>query len=176
MFIHRIARNCGAVLIAGSAFAFSAQAQQQPSSAPAQPSAAAVALATQILEIKSGMGLFDPAIEGVIAHHKSTFIQMNPNAAKVLNDIEGKLRTEAAPKRQELRGEVARAYASQFTEQELKDMLAFYKTPLGKKLIEGEPKAADEAAKRAQVWIDRYANDISAKMRAELKSKGFSEF
>jgi hypothetical protein len=157
------------IIIAGLAGTSSVQAQQQPS-------AAAVSLATQILEMKGGIGVFDPAIDGVIAHHKGTFVQMNPNASRVLNDMEGKLRNEFAPKRQELRVEVARAYAAQFTEQELKDLLAFYKTPLGKKVIDGEPKAGEEAAKRAQVWIDKFAGDVSAKMRAELKSKGFSEF
>jgi hypothetical protein len=169
MSVHFVARCLSAVLIAGLAFVAGAHAQQQPS-------AAAAALATQILEMKGGIGLFDPAIEGVIAHHKSTFIQMNPNAARALGEIEIKLRTEGAAKRQEMRGEVARAYASQFTEQELRDLLAFYKTPLGKKVIDGEPKAGEEAAKRAQAWIDKYADEISAKMRAELKSKGFSEF
>jgi hypothetical protein len=43
-------------------------------------------------------------------------------------------------------------------------------------VIEGEPNAGEAAAKRAQVWIDKYADEVSAKMRAELKSKGFNEF
>jgi hypothetical protein len=169
MFVRYVARMFGAALIAGAAFTGQALAQQQPSQAM-------VTLATQILEMKGGLGLFDPAIDGVIAHHKATFVQMNPNAAKVLNDFEAKLRTEMAPKRQELRVEVARAYAAQFTEQELKDLMTFYKTPLGKKVIDGEPKAGEEATRRAQVWIDKYANDVSGRMRAELKSKGFGEF
>ena len=44
--------------------------------------------------------------------------------------------TELLPRRAEIHTEIARGYASQFTEQELKDVLAFYKTPLGKKLID----------------------------------------
>jgi hypothetical protein len=87
-----------------------------------------------------------------------------------------KLRAEAAPKRQELHNEVARAYAGQFTEQDLKDLLAFYQTPLGKKLIEGEPKAGEAAAQVAQVWVEKYADEVASKMRSELKRKGFSEF
>ena len=38
------------------------------------------------------------------------------------------------------------------------------------------PKGGEEAAKRVQLWIDKYADDVSTKMRAELKKKGFSEF
>ena len=48
-------------------------------------------------------------------------------------------------------------------------MIAFYKTPLGKKMIEQEPKAGEESTKRAQVWIDKYAEDVMARMRAEMK-------
>ena len=56
--------------------------------------------------------------------------------------------------RQELHDEVARGYASAFTEQDLKDLLDFYKTPLGKKIIESEPKAG-EAIHQARAGVDR---------------------
>ena len=62
------------------------------------------------------------------------------------------------------------------TEQDLKDMIEFYKTPLGKKIIENEPKAGEESTKRAQVWIDKYAADVVEKMRLEMKKRGHTEF
>jgi hypothetical protein len=169
MSVRFLVRSLGAALIAGLILAPAARAQQPPS-------AAAVALASQILEIKGGMNAFDPALDGVLEHHKSTFLQMNPATGRVLTDVETKLRAESAPKKQELHTEVATAYASQFSEQELKDLLAFYKTPLGKKVIENEPKAGEEVVRRVQIWIDKYADQVSARMRAELKSKGFTEF
>jgi len=86
------------------------------------------------------------------------------------------MRKEGAARREELHKEIALGYASAFTEQELKDMIAFYKTPLGKKMIEQEPKAGEDATKRAQVWIDRYAETVIAKMRAEMKKRGHTEF
>ena len=169
MIVPFIVRTFGAAAIACLAFAHAANAQ-------AQPSAAAVALATQILDLKGGITAFDAAIDGVIAHHKGILAQINPNASRAIDEAERPLRAEAAAKRQELHNEVARGYASQFAEQDLKDLLAFYKTPLGKKIIDLEPKGGEEAAKRVQLWIDKYADDVSTKMRAELKKKGFSEF
>jgi hypothetical protein len=169
MFIPFARRALGLAIFASLAFAPAAQAQQEPT-------AAAVALAMQILELKGGINAFDPAIDGVMAHHKGIFIQMNPNAAKVLSELDATFRSEAAAKRQQLHTQVATGYASQFTEQELKDLLAFYNTPLGKRVIEAEPKAGEAAAKRVQVWVDKYADEVSAKMRAELKRKGFTEF
>ena len=172
MMVRFIARALGAAALASLALVHSAQAQPQPP----QPSAAAVALATQLLELKGGLGAFDPAINGVITHHKNTLLQINPNVGKTLDEIERGIRAEFPARLQELHTELARGYASQFSEQDLKDLIAFYKTPLGKKLIDLEPKAGEEATKRVQVWIDKYAETVSIKMRAELKKKGYNEF
>ena len=131
MTVRFIVRTLGAAAVACLAFAPAANAQ-------AQPSAASVALATQLLELKGGIGAYDPAIDGVIIHHKGVLLQINPNLAKDINDVEQMMRKEGAARREELHKEIALGYASVFTEQELKDMIVFYKTPLGKKMIEQE--------------------------------------
>ena len=68
----------------------------------------------------------------------------------------------------------AAALATQLLE--LKDMIVFYKTALGKKMIEQEPKAGEASTKRAQIWIDKYAETVIAKMRAEMRKRGHNEF
>jgi uncharacterized protein len=168
MIVRFIAHTVGAATIACLALMQAAQAQQ--------PSAAVVTLATQLLELKGGIGAYDPAIDGVIVHHKGVLLQINSNLGKDINDVELLMRKEGAARREELRKEIAIGYASAFTEQELKDMIAFYKTPLGKKMIEQEPKAAEQSTKRAQAWIDKYAEGVIAKMRAEMKKRGHNEF
>lgn len=152
---------------------FQQQSQQQQAQ---QPPAAAVALAMQLLELKGGITVFDPAIEGVIRHHKGVLLQINPNPVKDVNEVEQLMRTETEARRQELHNEIARGYASAFSEQDLKDMIEFYKTPLGKKMIDREPKAGEESARRAQAWIEKYAEEVVAKMHAEMKRRGHTEF
>ena len=169
MIVRFIAHTVGAGAIACLALVQAAQAQQQPS-------AAAVTLATQLLELKGGISAYDPAVDGVIIHHKGVLLQINPNLAKDINDVEQLMRKEGAARREELHKEIALGYASAFTEQELKDMIAFYQTPLGKKIIEQEPKAGEESTKRAQVWIDKYAETVITKMRAEMRKRGHNEF
>jgi hypothetical protein len=169
MIVRFIAHTVGAAAIACLALVQAAQAQQQPS-------AAAIALATQLLEIKGGISAYDPAVDGVVIHHKGVLLQINPNLAKDINDVEQLVRKEGAARREELHKEIALGYAGAFTEQELKDMIAFYKTPLGKKMIEQEPKAGEQSTKRAQIWIDKYAETVIARMRAEMKKRGHTEF
>jgi hypothetical protein len=68
--------------------------------------------------------------------------------------------------------EVAKLYASRFTEQELKDTLAFYKSPLGKKLLVEEPLILDQSMRNAQSWADRLSQEVIGKIRTEMKKRG----
>ena len=87
--------------------------------------------------------MFDPVIDGVIEQTKGALLQTNPQLAKDLNEVAAQLRTEFAPRRRGVARPRSRAaYAQRFTEQELKDMLAFYKTPLGKKMIDAGAASA----------------------------------
>jgi hypothetical protein len=125
-----------------------------------------------VIELKGATSMFDSVIVGVIEFHKNNLLQINPNLQKDLEEVAGRLRTEYAPRRVEVQTEIARAYASKFTEQELKDALAFYKTPLGKKLVAEEPNAVDEATKRVDEWANKYAEEVIVKYRAEMRKKG----
>jgi uncharacterized protein len=160
-----LTRTIGAVALAGAISLGVAQAQQQPSTG-------AVSLARQILDLKGGVNMFDPVVVGVVEHNKNLILQANPTAGTDIETVANQLRKELEPRISEVHTEIARAYASQFTEQELKDLLAFYKTPLGRKVIEGEPKALDEAGNRVEAWADKLAAEVSGRMRAEMKKKG----
>jgi hypothetical protein len=63
-------------------------------------------------------------------------------------------------------------YATSFSEQELKEILAFYKTPSGKKLLTEQPKMVDDSMKFAQDWANKLSDQVVAKMRDELKKRG----
>ena len=130
----------------------------------------------QLLELKGGIGAFDPAIEGVVVHHRGVFLQINPNLTRDIDATVQAMRVDAAARQQELHEEIARGYASAYSEQDLRDMVEFFKTPLGKKIIEGEPKAGEEVSKRAEAWIEKYAEDVMGKMRAEMRKRGHNDF
>jgi uncharacterized protein len=83
-----------------------------------------------------------------------------------------KLRAEYAPRSAEVVNDVAKLYASRFTEQELKDTLAFYKSPLGRKLLVEEPSILDQSMRSAQGWADRLSQEVIGKIRAEMKRRG----
>jgi hypothetical protein len=137
-----------------------------------QPSKSALSLANEILDIKGSMLIFEAVIPGVVEKSKATFLQMNPNLFKDLNDVANNLRKEFAPRLDTLRADVARIYASRFTEQEMKDTIAFYKSPLGKKILTEEPAFVDRSMSAAQDWAIKLNDEILQRFRAEMKKRG----
>jgi uncharacterized protein len=141
--------------------------------APAvRPSPAAILIAKQIVELKGAKELYQPLIRGVIVKVKNQFMQTNFMYAKDLNEIAANLERDFAPRASELVDASARIYASYFTEAELKDILTFYQSPVGRKLIVEEPKATEASLANAGEWGDKLSDEIIAKMREEMKKRG----
>ncbi|GIK81777.1 MAG: DUF2059 domain-containing protein [Pseudorhodoplanes sp.] len=159
-------RSAGLAIVAMAVVAFAAPASAQ------QPSASAVATAKEILVVKGSLTMFEPIVPGVVEQVKNVLLQQSPNLQKELNDTATALRTQFTPKFEELREDIARLYASRFAEQELKDLLAFFKSPLGKKLLIEEANFVEQTLTRAQDWSNRLADEVMVSFRSEMKKKG----
>ena len=137
-----------------------------------QPSPAAIQTAREIIKVTGATALFTPLIPGVVEQAKNLFLQQNPGLAKDLNEITTQMRADLAPRFEELTAEVAKLYAVHFTEAELKDLLAFYKSPVGMKLITEQPKVGEEGLRFAQDWANKLSDQVITRMRDELKKRG----
>jgi uncharacterized protein len=67
---------------------------------------------------------------------------------------------------------MAKIYASVFTEQELKDLVTFYKTPLGQKLLATEPTAIQTSMAYMNQWAQGFAEVVNGEFRTEMKKRG----
>ena len=143
-----------------------------PLASAQQPSPGATASAKELITITGTTALFSPLIAGVVEQAKILYLQQNPALSKDLNEIATQMRADLQPRFSEINEEVARLYAANFTEQELKDILAFYKTTAGKKLLAEQPKIIDSSMKFAQDWANNLSDQVIAKMRDELKKRG----
>jgi len=137
------------------------------------PSPAAILIAKQILEIKrSKQTLFEPLVRGVIEKVKDEFMQTNFMWAKDLNEVAANMEKQYAPRADELLDESARIYASHFTEDELRQILAWDQSPVGRKMLDQEPKAFDEYMAHAGEWGQNFSDKVIAQMRDEMKKRG----
>jgi uncharacterized protein len=146
-------------------------ALQSPASAQ-QPSANSIALAKEIIALKGSAHMFDSVVPNLVDKTKVMLLQTNPSLGKELDEVAAKLRTELAPRGSELLDQMAKLYAAAFTEQELKEITTFYKSPVGKKISLAEPRILEEAFNQVDVWNDKFAEEIIAKMRAEMRKRG----
>jgi len=137
-----------------------------------QPTANALALAKEIIVVKGGNAIYDPVVPGIVNQARTVFLQSNPLLGKDLNEVAAKLQAELTPRTAELLNDGARLYASKFTEQELKDVLAFYKSPLGRKVITQEPAILDQSTTNIDAWANKLAEEVIAKFRTEMRRRG----
>jgi hypothetical protein len=137
-----------------------------------QPSAAAMTTAKEFVNLSGATLIFSPLVSGVIEQSKMLFLQQDPGLAKDLNEIAAKLRTELNPRLEELNVEMARLYATKFNETELKEIMTFYNSSTGKKLLAEQPQVAEQSLKFAQDWSIKLSDEVVGKMRDELKKRG----
>jgi uncharacterized protein len=147
-------------------------AQPQPLAPAPQVSPGALLLAKQIVQIKKVDDIFKPIVAGVVTKARNTFLQTNYMYQKDIDEVAANVTKQFAPRATELVDVSARYYASHFTEQELRDLLTFYQSPLGQKALTDEPKVLDESMVYAGTWADNLSIEIIAAMRAELKKRG----
>jgi hypothetical protein len=155
-----------AALALACAFAGGAAAQ-----APT-PTPGALAAAKELVMLKGGDAMFAPLIPGVIESAKNQLVPTNPQLVGPLNEVATQLHKEYEPKRAELLELVAKTYAQHFTEAELKEIVAFYKTPAGKKMLTEEPAALNQSLTAAQNWANDFSDAVIQRFRTEMQKKG----
>ena len=140
--------------------------------AQTQPSPAAVATAKEILVIKQANGIYNGAVTNVINNMKNVLMASNLNYQKDLNELASQLAAEMKSREDELGDAVAKIYASKFTEAELKELLAFYRSPLGKKTIAADPKTVEDTMSYIDGWAQRFSEEVNGRFRGEMRKRG----
>jgi hypothetical protein len=155
-----------ACLAVALAFSGTALAQQTT------PTPAAIASAKELLTLKHANAMYANAVPGMVERTKTTLLQSNLNYQKDLNEVALIVAKSLAGREKEIGDGMAKIYASNFTEQELKDLVTFYKSPLGQKLIAQEPKAIEASMAFMNQWAQQFAAVVNGEFRAEMRKRG----
>lgn len=67
-----------------------------------------------------------------------------------------------------IKGELVSSYASEFTEQELRDLTKFYQSPLGQKLAEKQPVLPARSALIGQRQVQAHLPELQAAIRERV--------
>src|SRR5437868_2945464 len=147
-----------------------APAQEAQPLKPASPGA--LAAAKEILAMKNASAMYASAVPNIVEQTKNALIQSNLNYQKDLGEVAIIVAKNLAGREQEIGEGMAQIYAGEFTEQELKDLVTFYKSPLGQKLLATEPRAIQFSMSYMNQWAQVFAQTINGQFRAEMKKRG----
>jgi hypothetical protein len=147
-----------------------ANAQQPAAAKPASP--AAIAAAKEILEMKHANAMYAQAVPSIVEQAKTNIMQNNINYQKDLNEVAVIVAQGLAGREKEIGEGMAKVYAEAFTEQELKDLVTFYKSALGQKLLVAEPQAIQASIEYMKQWAQAFGQTVNAQFRAEMHKRG----
>jgi hypothetical protein len=167
-----VATGVRMAVVAFALFAVASPGRTEQKQPAAAPSANAIKMAREIVELKNSASMVTPMINGVIERVKFMHLQTNPTLRKDLDAVAESLRKQYEPRSAEVMAEIAKFYASAFTEPELKEILTFYRTPTGKKVIVTEPQLFEDAIENLKGWLENLGDEVVVRFRTEMRKRG----
>lgn len=177
----RSAALLAALLVAGAAAA-QPQSVPAPTPIPAQPQ---VTIATshaeaarELLNVTRTTEPFNLILPNVMRQVSnaltSTNIAIGADPARrtaleeTLRDVERGFEGE----RDQLLAGMALLYAARFSEEELRTMIEFFRSPVGQKYVQTTPTIAQEAITAANQWAQRIGQAAFTRVREEMRRRG----
>jgi hypothetical protein len=152
------------LLAALGAFAGSAAAQA--------PSSANVQIARDVVVASGATRAFEGVVPSILQQSLSVFVQQNPDLQKDLAEALKSIGPGFEKRTSEILDIIASVYATRFSPQELKDLLTFYQSAVGKKFVTLLPNVLEESFIKTQEWGSKISEEIVQAMRAEMKKRG----
>lgn len=102
-----------------------------------------------------------------------TIVQANPDQdAKVRRAMDELFLPELSARLPAFMDEIAILYTTHFTLKELRQLNAFYASPVGKKSVNAMPQIAQQSMQIGSVWGQRTAQDVLQKLAPQLRQRG----
>ena len=159
--------------LAGAPAMAQAPKQQMPAAATLKEGTpAAIAAAKEILAMKNASAMYASAVPNIVEQTKNALLQSNLNYQKDLNEVAVIVAKNLAGREKEIGDGMAKVYANEFSEQELKDLVTFYNSPLGQKLLSTEPRAIQFSMAYMNQWAQLFAETVNGQFRAEMRKRG----
>lgn len=160
-----------ALLAAAPAFAQTAAPAAAPSKA-GEPTAAQIALARDIVVASGVSKSFAIVVPRFLDQIGTRLTQTRPDLIKDLNLVMEELKPEFDKRVDEMVDKAAALYAQSMSEQELKDVDAFFKSEAGKKYVAVQPLVLNGIYVALQGWQQQLSTDMMTRVRQEMEKKG----
>lgn len=136
------------------------------------PSPDAMAAAKELVETMRATDQLKSLLPMLLQQLKPTIVQGRPDVERDFDTIMPLLIQGMEARMQELVSSIGAVYASHFTADELRQLSAFYRGPVGQKFLESMPVIMRDSMTIGQKFGESVAQDMQKRMVDELKKKG----
>ncbi|MCO5730009.1 DUF2059 domain-containing protein [Rhizobium sp. SSA_523] len=151
-----------AILLSGMGFGASAGAQDiTPEHLKA---------ARDVISSLNATARYDDILPNLAERLKNEYTLASPNYVDQINKAVDEQALALAPRRADLEKEVASIFARSFTEEELKQIAAFYGSEVGKKYLQSLPLLQRESVRAAEIWANGVSRDLTNSSSEKLRS------
>jgi hypothetical protein len=137
-----------------------------------EPTAGQLAIARELMSLTGTLSTIDRLIPSFAAQVRQQAIT-RPDLAKDLDEVLKSFQPELEQRRQQIVNAASRVYAKHMTEAEMKDIVAFFKTPSGSKYLKIQPQLVDDVVANIQAWGDQVSEYVITRARTEMAKRGY---
>jgi len=156
------------LLIAASLPVQLARAQINPAPPPAPENLAA---ARELIVVMRATDQFKAVLPTILQNMKAAVVQNRPEMEKNYDAMAPLLAQAANARVSELTEQMAQIYARHFSVDEMKQLAAFYQSPIGQKLLAEQPAIARETMAAGQQFGRALALDIQTRALDALRKQ-----
>jgi hypothetical protein len=157
-------------LVLGLSIAAAAMAGQ---TAQAQsPDPARLAAAKEMMELSGAVKQFDEAVPLMLEQLAHSFTV--PDKSREIREALDQLTPRFRARKYELIDQIAALYASEMSLDDLNAVIAFYRSQVGMRFAELQPKITRESMTLGQRWGERLGMELQDEARRELRRRGIN--
>jgi hypothetical protein len=136
------------------------------------PSPDALAAARELIETMHAVDYLKSIVPAMMQALKPAIVQNRPQVERDYDAIAPLLLDGFNARMNELIEQIAVLYARNFTADELREVVAFYRRPTGQKFVQKLPAITQESMVLGQRFGQSIGNEIRARMIEELRKRG----
>lgn len=144
----------------------SAQSQQ------ARPSPEAIAAAQELVASTKASEQLKALMPIFLKNMRAAMLQGRPQMAQDYDAVVAQMLSGLNERLSEFTKLIALVYANNFSVDELHEIAAFYRTPIGQKLLERQPVIAQQSMQAGQAFARALFEDLKPRIIQELRKRG----
>jgi uncharacterized protein len=137
-----------------------------------EPSPAAIEAANRLITDLGLQQSLDIIVPVLFGEFEKNVLATRPELKDPLHQALVSLVPEFSKGKPAVLADVAHVMATKLSESELKEVLAFYESPTGKKYVAAEPAFINELQSAGSAWRQKLADQLITRVREEMKKKG----